>query len=174
MSAFGYDSLMEIYPDVEDEQRTPNGIDLRIGGLERIIDDHEFIGCMLDKKYHASTEKVNWTDVTAPDGKRYTKALVLEPKTLYRVQVMDHTHIPINALESYRLRSTFARNGIVLSAGYGDAGYNGNLEFLLDNRLNKPYYTEEGVRFAQMIMIELDKTPDQSYDGDYQNNKHRG
>ena len=167
MTVLGYDSLKKVYPEVDESQRTPNGIDLRIGSLEKIVDDYEDVGVVLDEKFMATTEKVNWTTKTI-NGKYYDKLLVLEPNSIYRVNVLDNTHIPSDCIEAYALRSTFARNGIFMSCGRGDAGYIGSLQFLLENRLNKPFYTMKGTRFAQMIMLKLDKIPEQLYNGDYQ------
>jgi len=171
MSILSDISLEDIYPEIDNNQRTPNGIDLRIGALYKISDDIEDVGIILDEKIFPSLEKVNWSERTI-NGIKYDKLLIMEPMTAYRVKVMDNTHIPNDKVENYWIRSSFATCGITLSAGVGDAGYNGNLEFTLINNTKKPFYTMEGTRFVQMIMNNLDKQSDSSYDGDFQNNKH--
>lgn len=171
MTFLSDNTLKNIYPDVDNSQRTPNGIDLRIDSLWKITDDLEDMGVILDKKIFPSLEKVNWTQKTV-NGKNYDKLLVMEPKTAYRVKVMDQTRIPADKIENYWIRSSFGTCGISLSAGVGDAGYNGNLEFTLINNTEKPFNTMRGTRFAQVIVAYLDKRSDSCYDGDFQNNKH--
>lgn len=171
MTVLNYNDLLKIYPDIPNECRTPNGIDLRLGKLERIDDDRCDTGVILNEKFLPKTSEANWVDKTIK-GRRREKLWVLEPGMSYIATVLDKTNIRPDCIELYRPRSSLIRCGIRMDSGVGDAGYQGNLSFLLTNITFNNFYIKKGTRFAQAIVLKMTGEPDILYDGDYQKNKH--
>ena len=72
-----------------------------------------------------------------------------------------------NNVQLYFPRSTLLRSCIDVRTCVGDAGFNGHLSFLVENKSDAPFYLEKGVRFAQLLDFQADGVM-KKYDGDYQ------
>ena len=163
----GYEILKKRYPDVDEESRTPNGIDLRLGRVFELSDDDQVYGIYEDKKMipdHCEIfpEKIG----------RGKEGWILIPQRPYILEVADPIKIDENSAQLYRPRSTLLRSGVNLCTAVGDAGYNGKLAFLCINHSSRPFKMEKGVRFAQLIDFEVVGATIK-YDGDFQNDKHK-
>ena len=169
----GYDILKEKYPDFDEDSRTPNGLDLRLGKVFKLAEDLDTYGIYDDQKniprHIEIKEKPLWTGIKDLEGK---VGWILEPGCSYILEVDREIKISENSMQLYRPRSSLLRSAISLHTAVGDAGYNGKLAFLCVNNSNKPFRMEKGVRFAQMIDFEIQGSSIQ-YDGDYQNDKHK-
>ena len=164
----GYDILKERYPDFDEDSRTPNGIDLRLGKVYELSEEFISYGIYEDKKMIPEHIEVMAEPLWMNDKYGWT----LNPGRAYILEVDREIKINENSMQLYRPRSTLLRAGISLHTACGDAGYNGKLAFLCINNSNRPFRMEEGVRFAQMIDFEV-KGASTQYDGDYQNDKHK-
>lgn len=172
--------LKKKYPDFDDESRTPNGLDLRLGKVYELDDAIEnspdwFGGYGL---YTEETEK-EYNDM---NQKELPKQVELRPKFMdcyhiegwslipnkvYILEVDKQVRIDKDSAQLYRPRSTLLRAGVALYTATGDAGYNGHLSFMCINHGHLPFFLEKGVRFAQLIDFQV-KGASISYDGDYQ------
>ena len=159
----GRDNLKKLFPNcAEDVQE--NGIDLRIGELYEIdtVNSNQIIGCVDDEKFLPELKKVDLFD---------DDIYVLHPKKYYFVKVDRDIEIPHNYTQTYAIRSTFARCGLLLISSVGDDGFCGRLMMGLYNT-NKitPICMGKNERIIQAITYQNDGTASQ-YDGSYQNNK---
>jgi dUTP pyrophosphatase len=63
------------------------------------------------------------------------------------------------------IRSTLARNGLILTSGLYDSGFKGHIGFLLHNNHNDPAIIRKGTRVGQIIFISSDSAG--TYAGGY-------
>jgi len=54
------------------------------------------------------------------------------------------------------VRSTFNRNGIFITSGIYDSGYEGHIGFAMHNQRNAPAFVGVGTRVGQIVFIEAD------------------
>lgn len=166
----GYSILKEKYNEFDEEQRQPNGIDLRLGAVYEIVDNGYVYGLLKDNKNVPPHIPVPIEEIPTHEG--YIKGWGLQPETLYILEVENDIKISDNCAQTYYPRSTLLRSGCTLHTAVGDAGYNGKLAFLFINHLKGPFVLEKGVRFAQLLDYQVEGV-NQGYDGDYQNDKHK-
>ena len=173
----GYSLLKEIYIDFDEDDRTPNGIDLRLGKvyeLNDVIEQHsdcfigyglynnEITGYVKEKELPSQIEiKPKFLDCCNIQGWN------LLPNKVYVLEVDRKICIGKNSAQLYKPRSTLLRAGIVVYTAVGDSGYCGHLQFMCINHSHSPFFLEKGVRFAQLIDFQVEGS-DIQYDGDYQ------
>ena len=160
MSVLAEKELKELYKDFDDEQFTPNGIDLRLFKIylpENI--SRGVFGITGGKKLIPDL-----VEIPPLDG-----AYVLNPGRKYFINC-GHIDIPKDCVQFYYLRSTLMRAGLELYSSVGDAGYSGDLIFAVKVDGVASIVVEQGERVVQAVTHKLvSKT--QGYDGDYQNNQ---
>lgn len=161
----GRDNLIKLFPNfAEDVQE--NGIDLRVGKIYEIEDDYpnRILGCIDDKKFLPALDEL---DVTYLNDK---EVYVLQPKTFYFAKIDREIQIPHNYTQTYLIRSTFSRCGLVLMSSVGDDGFNGTLMMgLYNTNKNVSVFVGANERIIQALTFENDGSASQ-YEGSYQNN----
>ena len=165
--------LKNKYPDFDDESRTPNGLDLRLGNVYELSEEYLSYGLMENRKDIPEHIKV----VPEKTGYRYQdkngewhdniEGWFLYPGRPYILEVDRPIEISKDCAQLYRARSTLLRSGVALYTATGDSGYNGHLAFLCVNHSTRPFFMEVGVRFAQLIDFEV-KENSLVDDGDFQ------
>lgn len=163
----GYEVLLEKYPDFKENQRTPNGIDLKLGAVYK-MDGVGGLGI-------AAKEIPEYTEIEPQNvfiNDQYALGWILKSRVPYILEVEDTIKISPDAIQTYYPRSTLLRCGCTLHTAVGDAGYNGKLSFLFVNYNSSYFILEKGVRFAQLVDHQLIGAT-KEYDGDYQNDKHK-
>lgn len=166
----GYEVLEIKYPDFDQDSRTPNGIDLRLGTVYELKEDECLYGLMNDGKNVPSHQPKPIQQIGVHGGD--IEGWVLLPNTPYILEVQNDIQISEDSMQTYYPRSTLLRSGCTLHTAVGDAGYHGKLAFLFINHSNTPFVLEKGVRFAQLVDHQLEGASI-LYDGDYQDNKHK-
>ena len=163
----GIDILKEKYPDRNNKDYQPAGLDLRIGKLYE-YDPHQdsFAGIIGGNKILPPLRQVKPIFVNDMNDHPY-ECFELKPHTPYIAEVATPIKIDVDSAQFYKPRSTLLRSFVTVSTALGDPGYNGHLQFLLINHGFNPYYLEFGERFAQLIDIRVDENHE-VYDGDYQ------
>lgn len=162
----GRNNLLKLFPDFADDVQE-NGIDLRVGSIFQNEDDYpnRILGCIEDEKYLPTLDELN---VTYIDGK---PVYVLEPMKFYFVKTDRDIKIPDGYTQTYAIRSTFARCGLILISAIGDNGFDGRLMMALYNtNRNAPIFVGANERIIQAVTYENDGTASE-YDGSYQYNK---
>lgn len=166
----GYEVLENKYPDFEEEQRTPNGIDLTLGCVYEVKNNGYLYGLLKNQKNIPPHILLEPVDIATHGGD--IKGWILKPNVAYILEVEDKITIDPDCMQTYYPRSTLLRAGCTLNTAVGDAGYNGKLAFLFINHTLNDFVLEEGVRFAQLVDHQIQGSSKQ-YDGDYQNDKHK-
>lgn len=162
----GIDYLKQMYPDRDDKDYQPSGMDLRLGKVFALNQEHDFYGLVDGKKYLPEQEYIK--PVLFECGiDDYVAGWFLRPQKPYICQVRNQIKIGESNAQFYLPRSSLLRAGVNVYTALGDLGYNGHLSFLVINHGKKPFFIGEGERFAQLIDFEV-KGGSESYDGDYQ------
>ncbi len=123
---------------------TPNGLDLRIGHVQ-------VLGQM--------EAPVSEGTVTVPPGERFV------------LGTQEFLEMPVDAVGSLWIRSSYARRGVLASFGKVDAGFHGNLTVGCFNASHEPVEIPVGDRFCQIVLEDLKTPPQAAYaqrSGNYQ------
>ena len=163
----GIDYLKKMYPDRDEKDYQPSGLDLRLGNVY-------YLDATEEKKYGLiNGEKIlpehkplkpRLLQVASDD---YVAGWDLEPNIPYICEVTPRIKIGENNAQFYLPRSTLLRAGVNVYTALGDLGYNGHLSFLVINHGFRPFFIQVKERFAQLVDFEV-KGGSESYDGDYQ------
>jgi len=159
----GYDVLKKIYPNFDEELRTPNGLDLRLGKVYELSEDAPSYGIYKDKKFIPEHIELMPEDLPR-NGKKGWK---LQPQRPYILEVDRQIKISNDSMQLYHPRSSLLRSATNVFTAVGDAGYNGKLAFLFINFHSRPFIMEKGVPFVQLIDFDV-RGASIAYDGDFQ------
>ena len=166
----GYEVLKDKYLDFDDEQRQPNGIDLRLGNVYSFKNNHRVYGITNSGKNIPPHVKIDPEDIPVHGG--FIQGWALQPHKPYILEVENQIKIDDDCAQMYYPRSTLLRCACTLHTAVGDAGYTGKLAFLFINHSDNLFIMEKGVRFAQLVDHQVLNAGIQ-YDGDYQDDKHK-
>lgn len=160
----GEQILRKKYPDLDENQYQPAGIDLKLGKIETFKTDKKYYGIIDDMKILPErTELVkNALSVNGQLRNVYT----LRPMVPYMATVENKIKISEDALQNYKPRSSLLRCGTPVFTAIGDPGFNGHLSFLVVNFLPVDVVLTKGARFAQLEDIKVEGVMN-GYDGDY-------
>ena len=136
---------------VQEGDSQPNAVDLRVDKIFR-LHDKEFEISDKEKKHRGSWE------VEHQNGFFY-----LEPGT-YQIIMENIVDIPEGYAGWVITRSTLNRNGLFITSGLYDSGYNGVMAGALHVE-GGPAKIQKGTRVAQFLMFEAETLS--MYDGDY-------
>lgn len=162
--------------NLDDKCIQPNAVDLRIESLEEFEDYSTNITSFVGFGSSLGYAQINVTE----DGKKEfaprklaltrsdTDQWIVSPHKSYDLTTKHNVKIPEGMVGWCHIRSTLSRNGIILSGGLYDAGYDGNIGFTIHNLTNNTIYLDQGVRVAQFIMGASETT--HLYDGHYNQN----
>ena len=159
MTVLAEKDLRELYPDFDDEQFTPNGIDLRLSKV--YLPENISRGVFGITKGEKLIPQL--IEIPPLEG-----AYVLNPGRKYYINC-GHIDIPKDCVQFYYLRSTLMRAGLELYSSVGDAGYSGDLIFAIKVDGVASVVIEQNERIVQAITHRL-TSETEGYDGDYQNN----
>jgi len=126
------------------EDLTPNGLDLRIA--------HVQVVGQMDAPVSEGT-------VTVPAGERFV------------IGTQEYLEMPVGAVGSLWIRSSYARRGVLASFGKVDAGFHGNLTVGCFNASHEAIQVPVGDRFCQIVLEDLKSAPQAAYaekSGNYQ------
>lgn len=87
---------------------------------------------------------------------------LIPPGTFFIVSSIEFFRFPANIVGQIWLRTSWARKGIILSAGLIDAGFNGKLNLFAFNSTNE-LRIDHGARFAQVVFIKLSTEAEKDY-----------
>lgn len=163
----GRGNLLKLFPNFADDVQE-NGIDLRVGEIYTIDEDESLIlGCVDDKKWLPELKKL--------DSRNDNYYYKLEPQKYYFVKVDREIEIPHGYIQTYLIRSTFARCGLSLLSSVGDDGFKGTLMMgLFNTNKQTPICIGVNERIIQALTYHNDGTASK-YDGSYQKDKaYRG
>lgn len=160
MTVLTEQELRKIYSDFDDEQFTPNGVDLRLGKV--YLPENISRGVFGITKGEKLIPQL--IEIPPLDG-----AYILNPGRKYFINC-GHIDIPKDCVQFYYLRSTLMRAGLELYSSVGDAGYSGDLIFAVKVDGVASIVIEQNERVVQAVTHKL-TSGTKGYDGDYQNNQ---
>lgn len=173
------------YPEFDEEQYQPAGIDLRAGKVYTIDSSGPVVpgiyktGKKLPKHVLVEPEEMEvpnfdmdgLTDeelkekLENPDNLRKALIYKLEPGVAYIIETKDEIYSK-HAGQIYFPRSTLLRSGLNAMGAFGDPGFHTHLFFLVINYSDRVYHLEQDARFVQLIDLEIRDLVDK-YDGEY-------
>jgi len=126
-----------------DTQLQPNAIDFTLDTVYTIDKESTFFLTNSDKKMRGGSkllpdENNNWT---------------LPPNTVHDGMSAMYVDIPEGVAALLIIRSTLNRNGIFLTSGLYDSGFQGHIAYALHNRSGVTMI-EKGTRVGQIIFVE--------------------
>ena len=137
---------------VEERDIQPNAVDLRLGKVFRINPETFYID-ESEKVHRGSTEVL-------PDAAGYFD---LQPGH-YEVVMENEIHVAEGEAGWVITRSTLNRNGVFLTTGLYDSGYNGVMAAVMHVNVGH-MRIQKGTRIGQYLCVEAESL--HLYDGDY-------
>lgn len=163
----GIDYLKRMYPNRDEKDYQPSGLDLRLGNLFYLDVERDVeYGLINGEKILPEHKPIEPISIQVAEDD-YVTGWKLIPEQPYIAQVKEQIKIGENNAQFYLPRSTLLRAGINVYTALGDLGYNGHLSFLVINHGPRPFFIQEGERFAQLVDFQV-RGGSESYDGDYQ------
>lgn len=157
--------LRQLYPNLDEKQYQPAGIDLTLDEVYVLKHNEGTIyGLLKDAK--VLPEQVKCQTANIQVGGMLKTVFRFKPRTAYIVKTTEKIKISKNAGQFYLPRSSALRSGIELCTAFGDPGFYGHLSFLLINHTDDLFVIEKGARFAQLVDISANNV-ESEYDGDY-------
>lgn len=163
----GEQKLRSYYPNCDDNQYQPAGIDLKLGKIEEFNVNQKYYGIIDEKKIIPDRQELRMNALSV-DG-QMKNVYSLRPNVPYIATVQNKINIGEDSLQFYEPRSTLLRCATNVMTAVGDPGFVGHLSFLVVNFLPADFVITKGARFAQLVDIRVDGMLKQ-YDGDYNEN----
>lgn len=161
----GREQLQQLYPNLEEDQYQPAGIDLTLDKvLELKHNDGTIYGLLKNAKVLPAQEELESKSIMVSG--MIADVFTLEPHQSYIATTKEKIKISNNAGQLYLPRSSLLRGEVDVRTAFGDPGFYGHLSFLIINHSDYPFVLEKGVRFAQLVDISATGV-DGGYDGDY-------
>lgn len=157
--------LRQVYPNLDDKQYQPAGIDLRLGKVMYFDNDEEVYGIANGVKQLPSQKLLPQSAVKI-DGTGLEVGYTLDPGVAYIGVTKEKIKISENCGQFYLPRSSLLRAGVNVCTAFGDPGFHGHLSFLLINHNSVPFFIGKDERFAQLIDMQATSVENE-YDGDY-------
>ncbi len=151
--------------ELDDKCIQPNAVDIRINELIKVegqdfaVFIHEQGGKQFFPQKNIDTEPLM-------NGNYFR----LDPRTTYLYETKHRVTIPNGMVGWQQVRSTLARNGLIITGGLYDAGYSGFIGGQIHNMTDGTVFIEHNCRIAQFIMSASETS--HLYDGHY--NKTEG
>ena len=161
----GEKNLRQLYPNLDEKQYQPAGIDLTLNNIYTLEhNDGTIYGLLKDAKVLPKQIKCSTSNIQV--GGMLKTVFTLKPHVPYIAQTSEKINISKYAGQFYFPRSSLLRAGIDVRTAFGDPGFNGHLSFLLINHTDELFVIEKGARFAQLVDMSANNV-ESEYDGDY-------
>ena len=161
----GEGNLRRNYPDLDEKQYQPAGIDLTLGKVSEFKYNKGTTYGLL-KNAKVLPELVEMETKNMQVGGMLVDVLVLQPHTTYIGTTAEFVEINDDSGQFYLPRSSLLRASIDVRTAFGDPGFHGHLSFLLVNYTDELFVLEKGVRFSQLVDMNV-IAPLNEYNGDY-------
>ena len=162
----GEANLRRQYPDLDEKQYQPAGIDLTLDKVSILKHNNgTTYGLLQDVKVLPEQEELEIDAVQV--GGMLKSVYTLTPHIPYIATTKEKIKINENSGQFYLPRSSLLRAGIDVRTAFGDSGFFGKLNFLLINHTDEDFVIEKNTRFVQLIDMQV-KGVINEYNGDYQ------
>ena len=142
-----------VITNLDSDCKQPNAVDLRLDTVHRITDSGFLLS---ENKQHRMSHKLS--EIRDRDGFFELR------KGSYQFETIHKVTIPEGMAGWLIARSTLNRNGVFITSGLYDSGFNdiiGGVMHVMTNNVK----LEKGVRIAQFILADAETT--HLYDGQY-------
>lgn len=140
---------------VQEKDIQPNAVDLRIDKVFRIKSN--IFSIDEDKKEHRGSEEVT-------TSLEHNEEVFFLHEGVYEVIMENEITVGENEAGFVITRSTLNRNGVFLTSGLYDTGYNGVMASVMHVTVG-PMRIKKGTRIGQYLCFQAESL--HSYDGDY-------
>ena len=162
----GEKKLRELYPNLDEDQYQPAGIDLKLGTIMTFNNEgHDVYGLVNGEKFLPKQEELSENAIKL-DRIKLETGYTLLPHIPYIAVVDKPIKIYKEYVQRYYPRSSLLRAGVDVRTAIGDSGFYGHLSFLIINHNEVPFFIKKGERFAQLVNEEVEGVINE-YDGDY-------
>lgn len=128
-----------------DPKYTPKtaAFDVRIGSLHRHMG---YSRICRDTRYTGKLEKLEFSD-------RENEMWTLQNKRIYIAQTIESVKMPADVSGMVIPRSTTYRSGLIIKAGFIDAGYEGPLTIAVFNATANVVWIQHGARLVSIVFM---------------------
>jgi len=139
-----------ITPNPTMEQIQPSSIDLRLG--------NEFLLPHIDVPIDVKNGSPHYEKVNC-------NILQLPPKSFVLGTTIEKVNLPPNLIGRVEGRSSIGRLGVTIhiTAGFIDAGFEGQITLEIANLSSNTVYLYENMRICQIVFEEIDSVPNRVY-----------
>jgi len=151
--------------NVDEKSIQPNAVDIRASALF-VFNSHDTVLISESQsKQFASREPAQQVF----DGATGISCWVIPPQSIVEFHTQHETTVPEGYAGTLQIRSTLARNGLIMTNGLYDSGYTGMVAGTLHNPGNRAIMLETNCRVGQYVMFKADTN--HLYDGFYNDTK---
>ena len=146
--------------------------------IEEYCDEYNLITPFQKSNLQPSSYDLTLDDIFYDDKKEnyiLTNTFVLKPNDFVLASTIEEVKIPSNLVGRVEGKSSLGRIGLMthITAGFIDAGFNGNITLELKNIGNKSISLKVGCSIAQICFIQLDKDCDNPYNTETNNYQYQ-
>lgn len=145
----------------------PSSVDVRLGGQFRVFANHRY------PYIDVRAEQPDLTELVEPPP---GEAFVLHPGEFVLGSTFERIRLPDDLVARIEGKSSLARLGLVIhsTAGFVDAGFDGDVTLELSNVATLPILLYPGMRIAQFAFFALDKPAERPYGTGASGSKYQG
>ena len=122
----------------------PAGYDLRLGEEALVFEDKNYQKIKIENE------------------------IIIQPKKQVAISTLERVRLPPTLVGDIKIRSSFAREGLIGSFGWVDPGFDGHLTTTVFNSGFLPIKIGKGERIIQIAFHKLEQVPTKTYAGLYQ------
>lgn len=138
-----------------EKQLQPNAIDFTLDHVFSVTTNEFMI--YEDPETHQDVKQMRGVNVELiPVQSRHSPISFfnLQGNTIYDGQSDVYVKLPDGVAALLIQRSVFSRNGMFLTSGLYDSGFEGHISFMIHNRSSRGARVQPGIRFGQVIFVE--------------------
>lgn len=147
----------------------PNAVDLRIDSLSRLTqwdEDEQHAAVFLGEHDKQFFQRIACSPV--PLGEHGRKYFEIRSGQTYSFTTAHNVCVPEGVAGLIKVRSTLARNGLIITTGLYDSGYDGPVGGMIYNTAQTTVFIEHNSRIAQLVMFKAETA--HLYDGHWNHN----
>jgi dCTP deaminase len=150
-----------------DDALQPSSVDVRLGHQFRVFANHRY--AVIDVR----SEQPDMTElIEVPRGEPF----VLHPGEFVLAATLERITLAADVVARLEGKSSLARLGLVIhsTAGFIDAGFDGDVTLELSNVATLPILLHPGMRIAQFAFFALDRPAEKPYGHGASGSKYQG
>lgn len=151
---------------LDDDAIQPSSVDVRLGHRFRVFANHRYPYIDVRQEQPELTELVEAED----------HPFILHPGEFVLGSTLERITLPSDIVARLEGKSSLARLGLVIhsTAGFIDAGFDGDVTLELSNVATLPILLYPGMRVAQFAFFALDKPAERPYGSGATGSKYQG